>query len=142
MALNSIRWTLSAIVSPLIAGIIATSLGVSIAYTIDLVSFIASLIAVFLIGKVASPANADKPSVKNIVDAWKYAINRKDLLGTYLIDIAAMFFAYPQALYPALAVIYGKEYLGLFLGSLALGALLASVTSGWTKTRSRRHVQT
>jgi MFS family permease len=138
MALNSMRWSLSAIVSPLIAGIIATSFGVSIAYGIDLVSFIASLIAVFLISKVASPINADKPSLKNVIDAWKYALRRQDLLGTYLIDIAAMFFAFPQALYPALAVIYGKQYLGLFLGSIAFGALLASLTSGWTK-KIHRH---
>jgi MFS family permease len=137
MALNSMRWSLSAIISPLIAGIIATSLGVSIAYTIDLISFIASLIAVYMISKVASPVNAAKPSVRNVVDAWKYAFRRQDLLGTYLIDIAAMFFAFPQALYPALAVIYGKEYLGLFLGSIAIGALLASVTSGWTKNIHR-----
>jgi MFS family permease len=137
MALNSMRWSLSAIISPLIAGIIATSLGVSIAYTIDLISFIASLIAVYMISKVASPVNAAKPSVRNVIDAWKYAFRRQDLLGTYLIDIAAMFFAFPQALYPALAVIYGKEYLGLFLGSIAAGALLASVTSGWTKNIHR-----
>ncbi len=137
MALNSMRWSLSAIISPLIAGIIATSLGVAIAYAIDLISFIASLIAVYMISKVASPINAAKPSVRNVIDAWKYAFSRQDLLGTYLIDIAAMFFAFPQALYPALAVIYGKEYLGLFLGSIAIGALLASVTSGWTKNVHR-----
>ncbi len=137
MALNSMRWSLSAIISPLIAGIIATSFGVSIAYTIDLISFIASLIAVYMISKVASPVNAAKPSVRNVIDAWVYAFSRQDLLGTYLIDIAAMFFAFPQALYPALAVIYGKEYLGLFLGSIAVGALLASITSGWTKTVHR-----
>jgi MFS family permease len=140
MALNSMRWSLSAIISPLIAGIIATSFGVAIAYTIDLVSFTATLIAVFMIGKVASPPNADKPSVRNIIEAWKYAIRRQDLLGTYLIDIAAMFFAFPQALYPALAVIYGKEYLGLFLGSIAFGALLASLTSGWTKNIHRHGI--
>jgi MFS family permease len=140
MALNSMRWSLSAIISPLIAGIIATSFGVSIAYTVDLISFIASLIAVFMISKVASPPNADKPSVANVISGWKYALKRQDLLGTYLIDIAAMFFAFPQALYPALAVIYGKQYLGLFLGSIAVGALLASVTSGWTKKIHRHGV--
>jgi MFS family permease len=140
MALNSMRWSLSAIISPLIAGIIATSFGVSIAYTIDFLSFFASLIAVFMISKIASPPNADKPSIENVISGWKYALKRQDLLGTYLIDIAAMFFAFPQALYPALAVIYGKQYLGLFLGSIAVGALLASATSGWTKHIHRHGV--
>jgi MFS family permease len=48
-----------------------------------------------------------------------------------------MFFAMPQALYPALAVYYGEKYIGLFPGSIALGALVASLTSGWTKNIHR-----
>jgi len=40
--------------------------------------------------------------------------SRQELLGTYFIDIAAMFFAMPQALYPALAIFYGEQYIGFF----------------------------
>jgi MFS family permease len=133
MALNSVRYSVGAIISPAIAGIIATQFSASIAYTIDLFTFIASLIAVFLIKAVPSPVNADRPSWQSIKKGWKYALSRQDLLGTYLIDIAAMFFAMPQALYPALAVIYGERYVGFFPAALAAGALLASLTSGWTK---------
>ena len=132
MALNSMRYSIGMIISPAIAGIIATSVGVSIAYAIDLVTFAATLIAVFMLNYVASPENADKPSLKSIIEAWKYAFSRQYLVGTYLIDIAAMFFAFPQALFPALATIYGAQYLGLFPAAIALGAFLASVTSGWT----------
>jgi MFS family permease len=39
----------------------------------------------------------------------------------------------PQALYPALAILYGEKYVGFFPAALASGALLASLTSGWTK---------
>ena len=119
MALNSVRYSFGAIVSPAIAGIIATQFSASIAYTIDLFTFIASLIAVFLIKAVPSPVNADRPSWQSIKKGWKYALSRQDLLGTYLIDIAAMFFAMPQALYPALAVIYGEKYVGFFPAALA-----------------------
>jgi MFS family permease len=59
------------------------------------------------------------------------------LVGTYFVDIAAMFFAMPQALYPALAVIYGDKYVGFFPASIAAGALVASLTSGWTKKVNR-----
>jgi MFS family permease len=137
MALNSMRWSLGAIVSPAIAGIITVSFGSSIAYSIDLITFIASLAAVFMLKKVASPPNAERPSVKSIVEGVSYAVKRPELLGTYLIDIVAMFFAFPQALYPALAVVYGKEYVGFFPAAIALGALLASLTSGWTKNIHR-----
>jgi MFS family permease len=137
MALNSIRWSVGAIVSPAIAGIIATQFSASVAYTIDLFTFIASLIAVFLLRSVPSPENAEKPSWQGIKRAWKYAFSRQELVGTYFIDIAAMFFAMPQALYPALAVIYGDKYVGFFPAAIAAGALIASLTSGWTKNIHR-----
>lgn len=133
MALNSMRWSIGAIISPAIAGIITTSFGVSIAFGIDFISFSASLIAVFMLNYVAAADNADKPSLRSIIEAWKYGLSRQYLLGTYLVDIMAMFFAFPQALFPALAVFYGKEYVGFFPGAIALGAFLASLTSGWTK---------
>ncbi|CAN5455929.1 MFS transporter [soil metagenome] len=137
MALNSIRYSVGAIVSPAVAGIIATQLSASVAYTIDLITFAASLCAVFMIRAVPAPEHAEKPSLQSIKRAWKYAFGRQELVGTYFIDIAAMFFAMPQALYPALAVIYGERYVGFFPAAIAAGALLASVTSGWTKNIHR-----
>ena len=137
MALNSIRYSVGAIVSPAVAGIIATQFSASIAYTFDLITFIASLCAVFLIRAVPSPKNAEKPSFQSIKRAWKYAFGRQELVGTYFIDIAAMFFAMPQALYPALAVIYGPQYVGFFPAAIAAGALAASLTSGWAKNINR-----
>ncbi len=137
MALNSIRYSIGAIVSPAVAGIIATQLSASVAYTIDLFTFIASLIAVFMLRAVPSPENAERPSWQGIKRAWKYAFGRQELVGTYFIDIAAMFFAMPQALYPALAVIYGPQYVGFFPAAIAAGALAASLTSGWTKNIHR-----
>jgi MFS family permease len=138
MALNSIRYSIGAIVSPSIAGIIATQFSSSIAYGIDLATFAGSLIAVFMLRLVPSPENAERPSWQGIKRAWKYAFGRQELVGTYFIDIAAMFFAMPQALYPALAVIYGDKYVGFFPAAIAAGALAASLTSGWTH-KIQRH---
>ncbi|HLA96363.1 MAG TPA: MFS transporter [Pyrinomonadaceae bacterium] len=137
MALNSIRFSIGMIVGPAVAGIIATQLSPSIAYTIDLFTFIASLIAVFMLRFIPPPDNAERPSLAGIKKAWKYAFRREELVGTYFIDIAAMFFAFPQALYPALAVIYGDKYVGFFPAAIAVGALTASATSGWTKNVHR-----
>lgn len=137
MALNSIRFSVGMIIGPAIAGVIATQLSPSVAYSIDLVTFAASLMAVFMLKFVPPPDNAEKPSLRSIKKAWKYAFSRQELVGTYFIDIAAMFFAFPQALYPALAVIYGDNYVGFFPAAIAVGALIASVTSGWTKNVHR-----
>ena len=138
MALNSIRFHIGMILGPSIGGIIAARYAAFDAYLIDLVTFAASLIAVFMLRHLPRSANADKPSVAGVIRALKYAKSRQELLGTYFIDIAAMFFAFPQALYPALAAAYGGETVGLFPGALAIGALLASVTSGWT-SKIQRH---
>jgi MFS family permease len=138
MALNSIRFSVGMIIGPAIAGVIATQLSPSVAYSIDLVTFSASLIAVFMLQFVPPPENAEKPSFQSIKRAWKYAFSRQELVGTYFIDIAAMFFAFPQALYPALAVIYGDKYVGFFPAAIAIGALSAGLTSGWTR-RIQRH---
>ena len=132
-ALNSLRYNFGAIISPSIAGIIVSYFTVSAAYAIDLVTFVASLFAVFAISAAPPHENAERPSLKSIIEGCRYAIRRQELLGTYLIDICAMFFAFPQALYPALATMYGKEYLGLFPAALAIGMLVANLTSGWTK---------
>ncbi len=137
MALNSIRWSVGAIVSPAIAGVIAVKLGPSIAYALDLVTFAGTIYAVYAISAVPSPENAERPSWEGIKKAWRYAFSRQELIGTYFIDIAAMFFAMPQALYPALAVFYGEYYVGFFPAAIAAGALTASLTSGWTKNVHR-----
>ncbi len=140
MALNSIRFHIGMILGPSIGGIIAARFSAFDAYVIDLFTFTASLIAVFMLRHLPRSPNAERPSVAGVIRALKYAVSRQELLGTYFIDIAAMFFAFPQALYPALAATYGGETVGLFPGALAIGALTASLTSGWTKNIQRHGV--
>jgi MFS family permease len=63
-----------------------------------------------------------------------YALSRRDLLGTYLVDIAAMLLALPVVLFPALAeeVFARPQLLGLLYSAETVGALLATALSGWT----------
>ncbi|HEY1619126.1 MAG TPA: MFS transporter, partial [Streptosporangiaceae bacterium] len=57
---------------------------------------------------------------------------RPEILGTYLIDIAAMFFGAPYALFPAFAAkVGGPAALGVLYASPGIGGLLISATSGW-----------
>ncbi|MBA2494080.1 MAG: MFS transporter [Acidobacteria bacterium] len=137
-ALNSIRYNIGLIAAPAIAGLIVARLGAQVAYSIDLFTFIASLLAVFLISAVPPALEAVRPSWQSIKQGLKYALSRKELLGTYLIDINAMFFGMPMALFPALAASYGGASVGLFYSAPAVGSLFATLTSGWTK-RINRH---
>jgi MFS family permease len=60
------------------------------------------------------------------------------LMGTYLVDINAMFFGMPMALFPAIAVGFGGASVGLLYSAPSVGALLATLTSGWVR-RVYRH---
>ncbi len=137
-ALNSLRYNFSAILSPVIAGFLVAGFGASIAYAIDLITFVASLVAVWLIRAVPAAADADRPNLESIKKGFRYAMSRQELLGTYLIDINAMLFGMPIALFPAIAAMYGGASVGFLFSAIAVGALVASLTSGWAK-RVHRH---
>ena len=138
-ALNSLRWNVTTILGPSLAGIIMARYGAAIAYSIDLVSFFASLTAVFLIRAVPAPAQiGDRPTIKSVGEGLDYAWRRKEILGTYLIDMNAMFFGMPTALFPAMAASFGAGTVGFFYAAPSVGALIATLTSGWAK-RVNRH---
>jgi MFS family permease len=68
----------------------------------------------------------------------RYAWSRKDLLGTYAVDLIAMIFAFPYALFPFLAKDLGADWaLGLLYAAGAVGSLIVSATSGWTSSVHR-----
>ncbi|HMF55081.1 MAG TPA: MFS transporter [Pyrinomonadaceae bacterium] len=138
-ALNSVRWSLTTIVGPSIAGIILAKFGAQAAYSIDLVTFTASLGAVFLIRAAPRPTQTEeRPTLKSVVEGLHYAWRRKEILGTYLIDMNAMFFGMPTALFPAIATNFGAGTVGFFYAAPSVGALFATLISGWTK-RVNRH---
>lgn len=133
-ALNSLRWNLSSIVGPALGGLLIGLYGASSTYLIDFFTFAASLGAVWMIRAVPAPQNADRPSLRSVIDGIKYARSRPELMGTYLIDINAMFFGMPTALFPAIAEKLGASWsIGLFYSAVPAGALLISLTSGWTR---------
>jgi MFS family permease len=137
-ALNSLRYNFSYIIGPGIGGLLAVGFGAAFAYGIDLATYLVSLVALVLIRAVPPPAGADRPSLRSVVDGLRYARSRQELLGTYLIDLNAMFFGMPMALFPAMAESYGGAAVGLFYAMPSVGALISAVISGWTG-KVRKH---
>ncbi|WP_307624087.1 MFS transporter [Streptomyces sp. V3I7] len=138
-ALNSLRWTVSGVAGPAVAGVVVAYAGLAWAYAADALTFVVSLALV--LGIAASPASheAVKPSLKAIGEGARYAWSRKELLGTYTVDLAAMFLAMPLAVLPFLAdELHAKWALGLMYAAIPAGSLLVSLTSGWT-SRIHRH---
>jgi len=83
--------------------------------------------------------DAEAPTWRSIVEGFRYARSRQELIGTYVVDFVAMVFGMPLALFPALAADrLGAAALGPLYAAPAVGALLASLTSRWTP-RVHRH---
>ena len=122
-----------------VAGILIATVDLAWVYAFDLATFAVSLICLALVRAVPPPPAADRPSLRSVVTGLRYAGSRPELLGTYLVDINAMFFGMPQALYPFLAKeLGGPSVLGLLYAAPAVGSLLATLLSGWT-ARVHRH---
>lgn len=132
-ALNALRWQIGAIAGPSLAGVLIAFAGLPWAYGIDIATYAVSV--VLTLGLRPSPAahDADKPSLRSIAEGARYAWSRKELLGTYAIDLAAMFFAFPTAIFPFLADdLHARWSLGLMYAAGTVGALAVSLTSGWS----------
>ena len=138
-ALDTLRWNLGTVTGPAVAGVLIAALGLPVTYTIDVATFGVSLLMLALMRSVPPPPDAQRPSLRGIVDGFRYATSRPELVGTYGVDLIAMFFGMPLALFPAFAAEFGGAgVLGLLYAAVSLGSLVATVTSGWTG-RVHRH---
>ena len=138
-AIDALVRTVGMIGGPAFAGLVLAGPGLRVAYGVDAASFAVSLVALTRMRAVPPPPEAERPSLRRVVEGLRYARSRPELLGTYFIDMAAMFFGMPMALFPALAVRYGgSAALGALYAAPSVGAFLATITSGWTG-RVHRH---
>lgn len=138
-ALNAVRWQLGAIAGPALAGGLLAVAGLRWAYAIDAVTYGVSLLLSVRLAPSPAAHDAERPSLRAIGQGARYAWGRKELLGTYAIDLTAMLFAFPLAVFPFLAEELDAPWaLGLFYAALPAGSCLVSLTSGWT-SRVHRH---
>ena len=134
-ALMSLRWQLGVIVGPSLGGILIATYSTSFGYAIDAFTYLISLYFLARVRNVPAFEKSEKPAISALFEGLRYALSRKDLLGTYLIDLAAMFFAMPNALFPFWAdQLDAKWSLGLFYAAGTIGSVLITLTSGWTKS--------
>jgi MFS family permease len=138
-ALNALRWQIGGVAGPAVAGLLVAYAGLATAYALDTLTFLLSLLLALRLRPAPPGKDAERPSLRGVVEGARYAWNRKDLLGTYAVDLAAMFFAFPLAVFPFLADDLGAPWaVGLMYATLPLGSMLVSATSGWTR-RVHRH---
>ncbi|MBS0290476.1 MAG: MFS transporter [Proteobacteria bacterium] len=139
--LVSFKSSVGLIGGPAVAGLCISYFGLSLTYTVDCLTFVLSIAALSRIKSYIAlgAENREQFSFKTIKEAITYAISRQELLGTYFVDFFAMVFAMPNALFPAMAKIYGgTKILGWFYSAPAVGSLIITLFSGWSY-KIKRH---
>ncbi len=132
-ALGSFGMQMGLLLGPTIGGLLIASVGVAWCFALDVVGLVVATVLYSLMRSYPHRDETTPPSLAGILEGVRYAARRKDLLGTYLVDIAAMLLAIPVVLFPAFAqdVFARPELLGLLYTSETVGAMVATATSGW-----------
>ena len=126
------------IVGPAVAGLLLAGAGVRAVYWVDVVTYLMALAAVLTMSPQpparAPGAAAVRPGWRSTVEGLRFVRRSQPVLGAYLIDLNAMVFGLPRALFPALgATVFGggATTVGLLYAAPGAGALLGALSSGW-----------
>lgn len=133
-ALSSFGMQVGVLVGPAIGGVLIAWVGIGWCFVVNVAALAVACALYAAMRPYPHRGETTPPSLRGIAEGWRYAVGRRDLLGTYVVDIAAMLLAMPIVLFPALAteVFARPELLGLLYSAETVGALVATALSGWT----------
>jgi MFS family permease len=140
-ALQSLVSSAAVVIGPSLAGLVIAGFGLGVVYTIDVVSYGASLTAAMLLPKLPPVGGGTPTSLRSVMDGLRFLRSDELLMATFGLDLVAMTFGMPKAVFPALGIgVFhgGAGTVGLLFAAPGAGALLGSVFSGWT---GRVHAQ-
>ncbi|MCW2580865.1 MAG: major facilitator superfamily 1 [Blastococcus sp.] len=133
------------IVGPLLAGVLIGMGELFLAYVIDAVGF---LLAALLLRGLPSlpPIGVSGPlrlraAVRGVGEGFAFLRTQPVLLMTFVVDVIAMMFAWPQVVFPELSETRfadSPNSLGWLFAGVSLGALLMGLTSGWVSRVDRQ----
>ncbi|MEU5850612.1 MFS transporter [Saccharopolyspora shandongensis] len=146
-ALGATVFQLGSIIGPLLAGVLLPVLGLSVLYLVDAVALGAALWAVFRLPPLPPQEGAPKRAgLRAVLDGFRYLAMHSVLLASFLLDIIAMVFGMPRALFPEMAERTfgdppgGGAALGWLFAAIPLGAFAFGVFSGWLHRIARHGV--
>jgi MFS family permease len=136
LALSQVLWQTVQIVGPAIAGVLIDLTGFGAAYLIDLVSYGALFVAAFLMRPMPPEVESgeDPVGLAASLEGFRYVARHRLLQSTFVIDLVAMIFGMPAALFPALALSQfdrGTAVVGLLFAAPSVGALVQALVGGW-----------
>jgi MFS family permease len=129
--LNFTASTAAGVAGPLVAGLLI-HWGVAWAYGVDALTFTLALWAALRLPALPPERSGGRGGVADVLFGLRYLISRPVLLLSFGIDIVAMVLAMPRALFPQAAdERFGTGAIGWLYASIAIGSVLAGLTSGW-----------
>lgn len=137
ISLNMLLAQVGAIVGPLLAGALLPFMSFAWLYAIDAISMLTTFIAVYLLPKIPSKMEpGSKAGAASVIQGLKYLWGAPIILIAMLLDVIAMTFGMPRALYPEIShVNFGEPEGGIMLSmmysAIAIGAVLGGLTTGW-----------
>jgi MFS family permease len=147
MALRQVVFQTTQIAGPALGGFLIAALnGVGWLYVIDALTFFAALVALRWVPSARTrPSSSDEPRATPgaIRQGLAFAFRNPVILSIFAIDLVAMIFGMPRAVFPALAdetFNVNATGLGLLYAAPSAGALLGALSSGWVRRVQRRGV--
>jgi MFS family permease len=141
---NTLSFTasnLGMVVGPLLAGLILARRSFAAAYAADLAIFTVALYAAMRLPALPPAGPVTTPGLRSVVDGLAFIATRPVLLLSFAVDIVAMVLAMPRALFPETAAGLGSRgAVGWLYAAIALGAVLAGLSSGWIGRVGRQGV--
>ncbi|MEX0984817.1 MAG: MFS transporter [Actinomycetota bacterium] len=136
-ALNQVVWNGSGLIGPAVAGVVVGVLGLPVAYAIDVASLGVMLIAALSLPSIMPEGAGESPTgLAAIREGFAFVRSSRLLQSTFVIDLIAMIFGMPRALFTFLIVEqFGRDpaMVGLLFSAPAVGALVGALTSGWSR---------
>jgi MFS family permease len=143
-ALNQVVWNGAGLLGPAIAGIVIGRFGLTTAYAVDLASILVMLVAAWSLPSIRPEGGTANASGWGAIrEGFAFVRESRLIRSTFVIDLIAMIFGLPRALFTFLIVEqFGRseELVGLLFSAPAVGAFLGAMTSGWTRRVDRRGV--
>jgi MFS family permease len=133
-ALTQLVWQVGMVAGPLLAGVVIANWSLAAAYWIDVGSFVVAFATAIPMRPLPPEGGGTKAGLASVVEGLRFLKGKRVLVSTFVIDIDAMVFGMPSALFPALGTTVfhgGAQTVGLLYGAPGAGALLGALFSGW-----------
>ncbi|MEA2441848.1 MAG: hypothetical protein QOH76_3272 [Thermoleophilaceae bacterium] len=136
LALTFGLYNVTQVVGPALGGVLISAAGVEGAYIADAVTCTGMVAAAYAMNP-QPPRDAPEerePILRSIGTGIRFVRRERALVGSFVIDLAAMTFGMPCALFPVLALtVYhaGATGTGALFSAVAAGAVVAALTTGW-----------